>query len=125
MTRTARILVVDDEPIVCQMSSKCLGEEGYDVTTFTDSTEAWAALEREHFDVVITDLKMKGIDGMELLELVRERNPDCKVIMLTAFGSLETAAEAHRKEAFEFLTKPVRISDLLECVRRAIGGQEE
>lgn len=125
MTRKLRILVVDDEPIVCQMSSKCLTEEGYDVTTFTDSTQARAALERESFDVVITDLKMKGIDGMELLEFARERSPGAKVIMLTAFGSLETAEEAHRKEAFEFLTKPVRIRDLLDCVRRATGGAEE
>lgn len=125
MTGKPRILVVDDEKIVCDMSRKCLSEDGYDVTTYTDSTEAWRALEQESFDVVITDLKMKGIDGMKLLEFARRQNPDSRVIMLTAFGSLETAAEAMRKEAFDYLTKPVRISDLRASVRRALGLEAE
>jgi DNA-binding NtrC family response regulator len=125
MREKPRILVVDDEEIVCQMSRKCLTEEGYDVTTFTDSTLAREALAREHFDVVITDLKMKGVDGMELLEFAKQRNPDTKVIMLTAFASLETATEALRKEAFDYFTKPVRIRDLQASVRRALGREEK
>jgi two-component system response regulator HydG len=123
MTDRPRILVVDDEKIVCDMSRKCLTEEGYDVTTFTDSSEARAALEHERFEVVITDLKMKGVDGMELLEFARRQNPDAKVIILTAFGSLETAVEAVRKEAFDYFTKPVRIRDLQASVRRALGRE--
>jgi len=125
MSATPRILVVDDEKIVCDMSRICFSNEGYDVTTFTDSTQARAALETETFDVIITDLKMKEVDGIELLEFALERNPDTKVILLTAFGTLETAVEAFHKQAFDYFTKPVTIRDLQESVRRALGREEE
>lgn len=123
MTEPFRILVVDDEKIVCDMSRKCLVEEGYEVTTFVDSTAALAALEHERFDVVITDLKMKEVDGIQLLEFARQHNPETKVIMLTAFGSIESATEALRKDAFDYFTKPVRIRDLKASVRRALGRE--
>jgi DNA-binding NtrC family response regulator len=125
MSATPRILVVDDEKIVCDMSRICFSNEGYDVTTFTDSTQARAALETETFDVIITDLKMKEVDGIELLEYALEMNPETKVILLTAFGTLETAVEAFHKQAFDFFTKPVTIRDLQESVRRALGREEE
>ncbi len=125
MSSNPRILVVDDEKIVCDMSRICLTGDGYDVTTFTDSTEARAALETETFDVIITDLKMKEVDGIELLEFAKERNPEAKVILLTAFGSLETAMEAFHKQAFDYFTKPVRIRDLQASVRRALGREPE
>ena len=125
MNTPPRILVVDDEKIVCDMSRICFTNEGYDVTTFTDSTQARAALETETFDVIITDLKMKEVDGIELLEYALEMNPETKVILLTAFGTLETAVEAFHKQAFDFFTKPVTIRDLQESVRRALGREEE
>jgi DNA-binding NtrC family response regulator len=125
MSATPRILVVDDEKIVCDMSRICFSNEGYDVTTFTDSTQARAALATETFDVIITDVKMKEVDGIELLEYALEMNPDTKVILLTAFGTLETAVEAFHKQAFDFFTKPVTIRDLQESVRRALGREEE
>jgi DNA-binding NtrC family response regulator len=125
MKEPFRVLVVDDEKIVCDMSRKCLEEEGYEVTTFTESTAAMEALQHECFDVVITDLKMKDIDGIELLEFTRQRYPETKVIMLTAFGSIESATEALRKDAFDYFTKPVRIRDLKASVRRALGRETE
>jgi len=125
MSPNPRILVVDDEKIVCDMSRVFLTNDGYDVTTLTDSSEARAALENETFDVIITDLKMKEVDGIELLEFAKEKNPDTKVIVLTAFGTLETAVEAFHKDAFDFFTKPVRIRDLQESVRRALGSESE
>jgi DNA-binding NtrC family response regulator len=125
MSANPRILVVDDEKIVCDMSRICFTNEGYDVTTFTDSTQARAALETETFDVIITDLKMKEVDGIELLEYAKEKNPDTKVILLTAFGTLETAVEAFHKQAFDYFTKPVTIRDLQESVRRALGREGE
>ena len=123
MSATARILVVDDEKIVCDMCQVFLTKDGFDVTTFTDSTQARSALETETFDVIITDLKMKEVDGIELLEFARERHPDTKVILLTAFGTMETAVEAFRKQAFDYFTKPVRIRDLQASVRRALGRE--
>jgi DNA-binding NtrC family response regulator len=125
MSANPRILVVDDEKIVCDMSRICFTNEGYDVTTFTDSTQARAALETETFDVIVTDLKMKEVDGIELLEYAKEKNPDTKVILLTAFGTLETAVEAFHKQAFDYFTKPVTIRDLQQSVRRALGREGE
>jgi len=125
MSANPRILVVDDEKIVCDMSRICFTNEGYDVTTFTDSTQARAALETETYDVIITDLKMKEVDGIELLEYAKEKNPDTKVILLTAFGTLETAVEAFHKQAFDYFTKPVTIRDLQQSVRRALGREGE
>ena len=123
MSESPRILVVDDEKIVCDMTRKFLTADGYEVTTFTDSTEAMEALRNERFDVVITDLKMKGVDGIQLLEFARQQHPETKVILLTAFGSLESATEALRKDAFDYFTKPVRIKDLQAAVRRALGRE--
>ena len=123
MSANPKILVVDDEKIVCDMCQVFLTKDGYDVTTFTDSTRARAALEKEAFDVIITDLKMKDVDGIQLMEFARKVNPDTKVILLTAFGTMETAVEAFRREAFDFFTKPARIRDLQASVRRALGRE--
>ena len=68
---------------------------------------------------------MKEVDGIELLEYAKEKNPDTKVILLTAFGTLETAVEAFHKQAFDYFTKPVTIRDLQESVRRALGREGE
>ncbi len=125
MSAKAKILVVDDEKIVCDMSRVFLTRDGYEVTTFTSSVEARAALEKETFDVIITDLKMKEVDGLELLEYAKKKHPGTKVIVLTAFGTLETAEEVFHKDAFDFFTKPVRINDLQASVRRALGREDE
>ena len=122
MEQKGKILIVDDEKIVCDMAKYTFEREGYDVTVFTDSTKALAALKQEPFDVLITDLKMKEIDGFQLHEFVRQNRPDTKVIILTAFGTLETAEEAFHKQAFDYFTKPVRIKDLVASVNRAVQG---
>lgn len=124
MESKPKILIVDDEEIVCDMGKRTFEEEGYDVTVFTDSSEALARLEEERFDVLITDLKMKEVDGFELLEFIRQRWPETKVIILTAFGTLETAEDAFHKRAFDYFTKPVRIKDLVDSVRLALNAPE-
>jgi len=120
MERKPRILIVDDEKIVCDMAKRCLELEGYEITTFIDSKKALAVLEQEDFDILITDLKMKDVDGLQLLEFARQQCPDTKVIILTAFATLETATEAFHKQAFDYFPKPVRIDDLKTSVRRAL-----
>ena len=123
MDSKPKILVVDDEKIVCDMARRCLELEGYEVTTFTDSTQALDVLRQERFDVMIADLKMKEVDGLQLLEFVRENWPETKVIMLTAFATVETAVEAFHKQAFDYFTKPVRIDDLKASVARALKAR--
>jgi ATP-dependent Lon protease len=125
MENQAKILIVDDEAIVCNMAKRCLELEGYQVTTFVDSTRAMAAINEEHFDVVITDLKMKDIDGLQLLEFTKTRWPDTRVIMLTAFASEETAMEAAHKQVFDYFAKPLRINDLKASVHRALKERNE
>lgn len=125
MESTAKILIVDDEEIVCKMAKRCLEMEGHQVTTFVDSTKAMAAINEEQFDVVITDLKMKEIDGLQLLEFTKKRWPDTRVIMLTAFASMETAAEAVHKKVFDYFAKPLRINDLKASVNRALKERNE
>ncbi len=122
MENKPRLLIVDDEPIVCRMARRSLEHEGYEVVTFTDSVKALAAIQAERFDVIITDLKMKDVDGMQLLAAAKDKWPDIPVIMLTAFATMDTAVESLRKRAFDYFSKPVKIDELKASVKRALGG---
>ncbi|MEJ2314017.1 MAG: response regulator [Nitrospirota bacterium] len=116
-----RIMIIDDEKIVCDMAKISLEQEGYDVETFLSATPALERLKEEKFDVVVTDLKMKGIDGLEVLRVVKNLYPDTKVIMITAFASLDVAIEAIRGDVHDFFPKPVKIKELKESIRKALG----
>lgn len=117
-----KIIVIDDEKIVCDMTKKILGNEGYYVETFTDSQLALDRIKGERFDLVITDFKMENVSGMDILREVNTRYPDTKVIMLTAYATLDTAIEAIREKIFDFFPKPVKIEDLKKSVKKALGG---
>jgi DNA-binding NtrC family response regulator len=118
--RRPRILVLDDEPIVCKRLKPAFQKAGYDVEAFTDSAQAMARVEQAPFDVVITDLKMEGLDGMQFLTRVKELSPSAGVVIITGFATLETAKESFRKGAFDFVAKPFKLSDILETVRRLL-----
>ena len=116
-----KIMVIDDESIVCKMTKAIFEEDGFAVETFTNSEPALARLREQTFDVVITDLKMKGIDGMEVLKIVKTESPQTKVIMITAFASLDAAIEALRGKVDDFFPKPVKIKDLKASVKKLLG----
>ena len=116
----ARIMIIDDEKIVGDMAKISLEAEGYAVETFLSAGPALERLEAQAFDVVVTDYKMKGIDGMEVLRTVRGRYPGTQVIMITAFANLDAAIEALRRDVHDFFPKPVRIKELKESIRRAL-----
>ncbi|MCL5023772.1 MAG: response regulator [Nitrospirae bacterium] len=116
-----RIMVIDDEKIVGDMAKMSLEQEGYAVETFTSAEPALERLAQEKFDVVVTDLKMKGIDGMEVLRTVKRLYPETKVIMITAFANLDAAIEALRAEVHDFFPKPVKIKELKTSIQRALG----
>lgn len=113
-----RILVLDDEPIVCKRLKPAFQKLGHEVETFTDSGSALARLREAAFDVVVTDLKMEGADGMQVLAGAKESSPDVHVIVITGFATLETAKESYRKGAFDFVAKPFKLRDILDCVKR-------
>ena len=112
------ILILDDEPIVCKRLKPAFQKMGYTVETFTDSTAALARLRETTFDIVITDLKMEGVDGMQVLTGAKATAADTHVIVITGFATLDTAKESYRKGAFDFVAKPFKLRDILDCVKR-------
>lgn len=119
-----RIMVIDDEKIVCDMAKMSLEQEGYSVETFLNAKPALARLKEIAFDVIVTDYKMKGIDGMEVLRTVKNIYPGTKVIMITAFANLDTAIEALRGDVHDFFPKPVKIRELKASIGRALEKSE-
>ena len=115
-----RILVVDDEPIVCESCKRILGEEGYEVDIALSGQEAFEKMKRDTYDVVLTDLKMPGIDGMEVLRTLRKDYPETMVIMITGFSTVETAVEAMKLGAFDYIPKPFTPDEVSIVVKKAI-----
>ncbi len=114
------IMIIDDEKIVGDMAKLSLEQDGYAVETFLNAEPALARLKEKKFDLIVTDYKMKGIDGMEVLRTVKQSYPAIKVIMITAFANLDTAIEALRGDVHDFFPKPVKIKELKTSIRRAL-----
>jgi DNA-binding NtrC family response regulator len=119
-----RILVVDDEPTARSALSEILAGEGYAVETAGDGFKALARYDEHGADVVLTDLKMPGMDGVELMCKLREKDPELPVVVMTAFGAIETAVAAMRKGAANYLTKPLNADELILVVQRALAAWE-
>jgi DNA-binding NtrC family response regulator len=115
-----RILVVDDEMIVCESCKRILEEEGYEVEAALSGKEAFEKMKANSFDIVITDLKMPGIDGMEVLRTFRKEYPDSIIIMITGFSTVETAVEAMKLGAFDYIPKPFTPDEVSIVVKKAI-----
>ena len=113
------ILVVDDEKGQREILSVILTKEGYDVVDVPGVREALAQLERREFDLIMTDLKMQGQSGLDLLEAVLGENPEQCIIMMTAHGTVDSAVEAMKKGAFDYLEKPLERDNLILTLRRA------
>jgi DNA-binding NtrC family response regulator len=116
----ASILVVDDDREMRQLLQDILESENYRVVLSSDGQEALARMESEKFPVVVTDLRMKGMNGFDLLGHVAQTHPESNLIMMTAFGTVESAVEAMKHGAFHYLTKPVKADELLVTVKKAL-----
>jgi len=114
-----RVLIVDDEPEMANVIEQALSRRGYEAVQLNSANAAWDLLEREDFDVVVTDLNMRGMSGVELTDRVAKNRKDLPVIVITAFGSLETAIATLRAGAYDFITKPFDIDQLVVAVERA------
>jgi len=123
MDKGHKILVVDDDLEMCGMLSDVLKEEGFFVTTTGDSLEASKILKREEFDVLVTDLKMKGLKGLDLLEGVNKVAPMTPVIIITAFGTIESAIKAMKMGAYDYITKPFQMDEIVLTVRKALENR--
>jgi DNA-binding NtrC family response regulator len=120
----ARILIVDDELNILDTISNLLESEGHETVTVLGGQQAVDLIENDTFDLMISDIMMKPINGMELLRLAHDVRPDMAVIMLTAYGQVDTAVEAMELGAFEYVAKPFKIDKLLDAVAGALemGG---
>ncbi|MGO9622519.1 MAG: response regulator [Desulfobaccales bacterium] len=114
-----RVMVLDDEPIVCKRLKPALEKLGYEVDAFIQSTEAMHQIQRINYDIIITDLKMKEIDGMQFLSEAKKRHPGTEVIIITGFATMETAKQSFQQGVFDFIAKPFKMSEIQEVVNRA------
>jgi DNA-binding NtrC family response regulator len=119
MDRSLRIMVVDDESIVGKRLKPALEKSGYEVEVFEDGRRAVARLAGEPFDIVVTDVRMDEVDGMQVLEQVQTASPRTKVIIITGYATVELAREALIKGAFDFIAKPFRPDDLRTIIEKA------
>jgi DNA-binding NtrC family response regulator len=115
-----KILVIDDSPEILALFSECLKAEGYEVDTSEDGTRGIEMIEKKFYNLIITDLKMPGVDGMKVLEFAMEHSPDSICIMLTGYGTVKNAVEAIKMGAFDYLTKPVKMDEILVTLKRAL-----
>jgi DNA-binding NtrC family response regulator len=115
-----RILIVDDEPTILNLLNKILIGQGYDATPASNGEKALQLLQTEKFDLMISDINMTPINGMELLRKAAQSWPNMGVIMLTAYGTVSTAVEAMKEGAFDYITKPFKLDELVLTVQRAL-----
>jgi DNA-binding NtrC family response regulator len=114
------ICIIDDEIVVCKRLQQFLAKAGHTVETFVDSRSAIDRLDHKKFDIVVTDIRMDSIDGMQVLDHVIGKKDNTKVIMITGYATIEIAREAQAKGAFDFISKPFRPQDLKEVIDRAV-----
>ena len=119
-----RILVVDDEESMCKFMRIMLSKSGYEVATALSAKEAIGLLDKSNFDIAILDIKMPEMSGVELLREIRKKNQTIDVIMMTAYASLETAIEALREGASDYITKPFQISEIRHSIKRILEERE-
>ena len=115
----ARILAVDDQRYFRELTEGLLGDSGYEVRTAASGEEALHILEREDFEIVMTDLVMPGIDGSELVRRIKERRPEQDIVMVAGVVDVKTAIDAMKQGAVEYLVKPVEKEQLIEAVEKA------
>jgi len=119
MSEKLSVLLLDDEPIVGRRLGPALAKIGCDVEAFEDPKKALDRIDQKVFDVVVTDIRMGEIDGMQVLDRVRAASPRTRVILITGYAMMELAREAMERGAFDFISKPFKAKDLREVVVRA------
>jgi two-component system response regulator AtoC len=117
---SARLLVVDDDPVTVDLLKEVLSREGYEVSTALSGEEAVTRGTGNLFDLIITDVRMGEKDGMDVLRFFKKNTPDTTVIIITAFGSIETAIEAIREGAYDYISKPFKLEEIKFTVQRAL-----
>lgn len=119
------ILIVDDEPDMLMMLSFVLGRDGFTITTVKSGEEALDLVDAQSFDIVLTDLKMPGINGHETLRRLKELDPDLQVVVATGYATDETAEECRAQGAFDLIHKPFDVVELRAVLSRALDARAQ
>ena len=120
----SRILVVDDEKVIREILADFLSLEGFDVATAPDGRAAIEQLESRKFNMVISDLKMPNMGGLELLEYIQKHQENLLTVIMTGFGTVETAIEAMKKGAYDYILKPFKVEEVVHIVHRGMEKQQ-
>jgi len=122
MSEAGSVLVLDDEPIVVDRVKTVLEREGFEVETFTDSLSALRRLAERTFAVVVTDIKMRGPSGMDVVKWVAQSAPDTRTIVITGYATQDTHDQARALGAYAFIAKPFKLKEIARLVRQAYEG---
>lgn len=123
MEERAQILVVDDEERMRNLLKKVLNKQDFSVETASNGKEALRKIQENPFDIIIADVRMPEMNGMEVLKAVKETRPEISMIIMTAFGSIDSAVEAMKKGAYDYITKPFKMSEISIVVQKALEGK--
>jgi len=119
-----RILVVDDEQVIREILADFLSMEGFLVRTAEDGSAALVELSRHHYDLVLSDLKMPKMGGLELLAAIQKHTPNVVTVIMTGFGTVETAIDAMKKGAYDYILKPFKVEEVVHTIRRGLEKQK-
>ena len=120
----ARILIVDDDEVSCQLFAEVLEGDGHRTHQAHSGEESLDRLRKESYDLLLVDVRMPGITGLEVTRTMRQEQPSLPVIVMTAFGSIETAVEAIQEGAYDYVSKPMNLEELKKIVSRALGQKK-
>jgi DNA-binding NtrC family response regulator len=120
-----KVLVIDDELIIRTSCSRALSPEGFEVKTAQNGLDGLRMIEEEKFDIVLTDLKMPDVDGIEILRKIKERWPDIEVIIITGYQTVDTAVKSIKLGAFDYIEKPFTPDALISAVSNALKQRKK
>ena len=118
------VLIVDDDPSICRILEKILQKEGYNIMIANSGKQAIKIVERETVQLILLDIQMNGIDGMDTLQFIKSISPDTNIIMMTAHPTLETARRAMEHYAYDYITKPFDVDFLTELIKKCLTGKD-
>jgi putative nucleotidyltransferase with HDIG domain len=121
---TPKLLIVDDEPNICSLLRELLSRQDYQIDTCLSGQDALAKMAESHYDMLISDLKMPGINGIELIKTVKTQSPDTATVLVTGYATVETAVKALRHGADDYVTKPFNIEELRKVVSRGLESKQ-
>ena len=120
----AKILIVDDEPRICQLIKELCKQEGYQTDTTLSGIEALQMMKKHNYQMLLTDLKMPGIDGFELIRKAKKEHPEIRIIMVTGYATIETAVQSLRHGVDDYITKPFNIFEFKKAVKRTLYSHQ-